>query len=219
MTLYAALGKLVDELDMHASHFEAFVASRPTVNSAYSLMVPDECLLEGHISRIWQEWSGFWRTCFFNSCLGTVDGNGVAIAARPEAINPMRVSSSSIRAKQGKLPYWKGLNGALRLEPTWGDTDALATIIPRLLPSNNAQLLAAVSSAHVSAKELQAIRNCASHLNAQTMSDVTAFQTAYSSFPINHPVQALFWVDPASNEYLLIKIVEDLKDAAIAAIS
>lgn len=219
MSLFVALSKLADELDVHSSLFEAFVAAHPIINSASALDVRDECLLEGHVSRVWQAWCHFWRTCVLDSCLGTVDGNGVVVVAHSSASAPDVVSSASIRAKKGSRPFWQGSNSILRLEPTWGDTDSLATIVSRLAPANETQLLAAISSAHGSAKRLQSIRNCSAHLNFQTLAEVRACQTSYLSFPISHPVQSLFWVDPTSNDYLFVKVVEELKDAALAAIS
>lgn len=219
MSLFDALSRFADELDVQMGLFEDFVASHPTVTSSSVLSVGDECFLEGNLSRLWQAWGDFWRDCFLESCLGTVDGNGVAIPPHPDAISSARVSSASIRAKKGKLPYWQGSNLVLRFEPTWGDTDALTTIISRLIPTNSPQLLAAVSSAHTSAKKLQTIRNCAAHTNAQTMAEVIAFQTSYLSFPITHPVHALFWIDPTSNDYLMIQVIDDLKQSALAAIS
>lgn len=219
MSLFLAFGKFADDVDEHAALFEKFVATHVGVSAASSLSTSDECLLEGHVSRIWQAWGNFWRECVFASCMGTLDGNGVAIAAHPAAVSRERVSSASIRSKQNRIPYWQGSNSLLRLEPTWGDTDTLTTVISRLLPHNNPQMLAAVSNAHTSAKRLQAIRNCAAHTNPQTISEVTAFQTSYLSFPITHSVHALFWVDPASNDYLLLQVIEDLKESALAAIS
>lgn len=219
MSLLATLSRLIDELDVHLDIFQEFVAGHSTVAVSSAITLSDECVLEGQVSRVWQAWSLFWRECLFQSCLGTTNGNGVPIVAHPDAINRERISSACIRVKQAKRPYWKGLNTVLRAEPTWGDTDVLASLVGRLSPSNHAQLLAAISSGHTSAKRLQAIRNGAAHISGQTLADVTAFQTSYISFSISHPTHALFWVEPVSKDYLFTHMVEDLKESAFAAIS
>ena len=219
MSLYVDWLRLSDEFDEHVSQLTNFVANRSVFSSAASFTIADECLLEGHLSRVWQIWCNFWRSCICHSCTGTTDGNAVAVVAHHVGATEVEVSSAVIRAKKNTVPYWQSSNSVLRFEPTWGDADVLATVISRIVPSNHLQLLAAVSSAHSSAKTLQTIRNCAAHTNPQTLSDVKAFSTAYASFPISQAVHALFWVEPSTNDFLIIHAIENLRDSALAAIS
>jgi hypothetical protein len=219
MSLYATWTRLCDDIDVHISHFNLFFASRPVVSSAKDFGVADECLLEGHLSRIWQAWGAFCRSCVCQSCIGVVDGNGAPVAPHPSAASEDHVSSAVIRAKKNAHPFWGSSNTILRLEPTWGDTDVLVTVIPRIQPSNQGQLLAAFSQAHRSAKTLQTIRNAAAHHNFQTLAEVKLFQSNYLSFPITHPVQALGWVEPSSSDFLVIHVLEELREAALIAIS
>lgn len=219
MALYSAWISFCDELDANLPYFRAFVTGRPTITSSVDFTLDDECSLEGHLSRVWQAWGAFCRACVCESCLGTIDGNGIAIAPHPSAGSEQHVSSAAKRAKEGKTPYWTGTNNVLRLEPTWGDTDTLTTIVQRLQPSNASQLLAAISSAHTSAKALQHIRNASAHTNPQSLQTVTSLQSGYMSFSIGHPVQALYWIEPISSDFLVVHSIEELRDASLAAIS
>ena len=220
MPLLAVWTELGNELDRFSTHFRNFASARPSITSASHFTTADECLLEGLLSRTWQAWGRFWRSCIFESCLGTTDGTGASVAARPQAASEAHVSGAAIRAKStGVPPTWGKVNTNLRLEPTWGDVDVLATIVPRLSPANQGQLLAAISAGHQSAKALQLIRNAAAHHNAQTMADVQSIQSAYIVFAITHPTQALYWIEPTSRDFLILHAVEELRDSGLAAIS
>ena len=219
MPLYATWLEFSDRLNEHVELFTNFVAEQPVYSAAPDLSLSDACMLEGQVSRVWQFWCCYWRSCLLESCCGTTDGNGVAIQAHNSALSEDHVSSAAIRAKKNTIPYWVGANTVLRFEPTWGDTDTLATIIPRLSPANQSQLLAAVSSAHTAAKNLQKIRNCIAHTDSQSLAEIISFQTSYQSFPIKQAIDSLFWVHPKSHDYLFLEVIDELRDCAFAAIS
>jgi len=220
MALYARWTELCTELDRLSGHLRDFASARPTIASASDFAEKDECLLEGLLSRTWQAWGVFCRACVCESCMGTFDGSGVAIAAHQYAASEGHVSGAAIRAKRTpNQPIWGNVNTLLRSEPTWGDVNVLVTIIPRLAPANQGQLLAAFSTAFSSAKTLQLIRNATAHNNAQTMGDVQNMRSAYITFPLTHPVQALFWTEPTSRDFLILWAVEELREAGLAAIS
>jgi hypothetical protein len=80
-------------------------------------------------------------------------------------------------------------------------------------------LLAAFSGVSPFAKALQLIRNAAAHHNQQTLAEILALQPSYQAFRINHPTQALFWLEPASNDFLVTSAIEGLQDAAEAAVA
>jgi len=152
--------------------------------------------------------------------MGTFDGNGVAITGHPHAASEGHVSGAAIRAKNTpNPPTWGNVNTLLRSEPTWGDVNVLAAIIPRLAPANQSQLLAAFSTAAGGAKALQLVRNATAHNNLQTMAEVQSLRSGYIAFPLTHPVQALFWTEPTSRDFLVLWAVEELRDASLAAIS
>ena len=219
MALYDAWLEFSNELDLLVSEFEIIGCAITWPVSSNSFNLLDECTMEGLLSRTWQAWCSFCRACVIESCLGTVDGNGSLIAQHPSATTDLHVSAASIAAKKKKAVVWVGQNSILRHEPTWGDTDSLADIVPRLLPMNHLQLSSAFSSAHSSAKALQTIRNAAAHKNAQTMAEVVALMTGFLAYPIVHSTHALYWVEPVSSEFFVISALEDLRDCALSAIS
>lgn len=220
MALYARWTELCDELDRMTGLLRAFAAGRPTISGPTDFSLADECLLEGVLSRTWQAWNTFCRACVSESCLGTVDGSGLPVIAHPSATSEMHVSGAAIKAKPigSAGPYWGPTNAVLRIEPTWGDVDVLDRIIRRLGPTNQAQLLAAMSTWSTSAKRLQAIRNAAAHHNPETMVGVLALRSASIAFPVTHPVQALFWQEPTTRDFLAVASIEGLRAAGMAAI-
>jgi len=148
-----------------------------------------------------------------------VDAAGLAIPGLPDAATEAHVSGAAIRAKKQLPPYWGSPNSQLRSEPTWGDTDVLSLLLTRLRPANSPKMLAAFSSAHPRAKAVQVIRNGAAHNHAQNLHEIMTLGSAYSAFPISHPTQAMFWVEPRSNDFLITHAIDALKDAAFVAIS
>lgn len=221
MALYDAWGRFATDAATLSGLLRAFATGGPAIAAASRFSLADECLLEGLLSRAWQAWGTFWRTCAFESCMGTVDGSGALVPAHPFALSEAHASGAAVRAKNRNFrpPYWGSTNATLRLEPTWGDVDVLARIIPRMGPANLSQLLAAVSAGSQSAKALQYIRNAAAHNNPQTMQDVLAIRSQYIVFPVTHPIQALYWTEPSSNDFLVTAALDDLVDCALTAIA
>jgi hypothetical protein len=80
-------------------------------------------------------------------------------------------------------------------------------------------MLAGFSSSHSSAKALQLIRNAAAHNHAQNLSEVLTLRSSYVVFSIVHPIQALFWTEPGSKDFLVMNAISDLKAAGLIAIS
>lgn len=220
MPLYQTWTDLCVELDKIEIELRTFAASTSNLPSG-RFTLAEECLLEGLLSRLWQGWGNFWRTCIFESCMGTIDGAGNGIAALASAASADHISAAAIKAKQaGKTPpYWGAQNTILRLEPTWGDVDILSRIIPRLGPSNQAQMIAAISSVYTPAKDIQTIRNATAHTNHQTAQEVLGIRTRYISYSINHPIQSLFWTTTPNNDYLILEAIEEFREAALASIS
>jgi hypothetical protein len=219
MSLVAARGQLEQLLDGLSQRISDFAASKQVLNVPAAYTQDDEFLLEGLLSRVWQSWSSFCRSCVVHSCLGSATSAGALVPSVAGAATEGHVSAAAIIARSGNAPNWLRTNAVLRFEPTWGDVDVLARIIPLLNPSNAAQLLAAFSSGHASAKALQTIRNSAAHDNHQTRADILALAASYVAFPIGHPTHALLWSDPTSADFLVLQAISDLKAAAAAAIS
>ena len=220
MPLAAALVELSVELDSLSVLLTDFAVSILPLRLATQFSLMDECLLEGILSRVWQAWCVFCRDCVIKSCMGTLTSSGAAVPALPQALSESHVSSAAINAKKkGKPPPWGLTNATLRLEPTWGDIDVLATILSRLQPVNVAQLQAAFSSGTRSAKVLQTIRNGAAHNNHQNMAEIGKLRSGYIVYPINHPTHALFWTDPTSGDFLVLAAIEELRMIGLSAIA
>jgi hypothetical protein len=220
-----ALASILIDLDRVFVQLEAtlrsYLAEKPVPQAADQFHPRDEYVLEGVLSRVWQAWSSFNRSCLIESCLGTTSATGVAIPAVRANLSSGHVSKAAIDVKAARFqrsPSWNGTNALLRREPTWGDVDVLNGVVRCLQPRNSAQLLAALSSVSQHAKTLQCIRNAAAHANTQTLSEVRARQSAYVSFPIGEAAHALLWLSGPRRDYLLFHAMEELRTAADAAI-
>jgi hypothetical protein len=220
MALVPAFHALDNELDVLAGELRSFAASRSPVNAASQFSLLDECLLEGLLSRVWQAWCNFARSCVVGSCVGSTSAYGAVIQALSDAKSEAHVSGAAIRARnKANPPYWGPTNTVLRAEPTWGDVDILHKVLTKLRPSNQVQLLAAFSSIYSSAKALQLIRNGAAHHNTQTLTEIRSLQSSYVVFRISHPTHALFWIEPSTSDFLVTFAIEELKMAAQAAVA
>jgi len=193
------------------------LATRRSFTASSDFTLEDECLLEGMLSRIWQSWCKFCRTLFIQSCLGTSTPSQ-PILALPQAVSEQSVSQAVIHAKKGKHPYWQGVNSVLRYEPTWGDCDVLLDVVNKLSPANATNLKDVCVIGDPGAGILQTIRNAAAHNNVETSLALQRKSAAYFTFPIAHPVQALFWVDSASSDHLIVAAVEALRAASVQAV-
>lgn len=221
MALLPVFTLMSSKFDDYSVELSNFLSGKAKVMStATDFTLSDECLLEGLLSRSWQEWAHFCRSVVVLSCTGSATSTGVPIVAHPNALSPQHVGGAAAKAKKTPAqPTWGNVANALRNEVTWGDTDVLATILPRMNVPRHGHLLAAFSQAHESAKAIQTIRNAAAHFNAETMADVVALSSRYVAFQITHPTQALFWTVPASGDYLFRYVLDDLKENASIAIS
>lgn len=221
MALLPAFALMSDKFDDYSVELSDFLSGKAKVMSAATdFTLSDECLLEGLLSRSWQEWAHFCRSIIVSSCTGSITSGGVPIVAHPDALSPQHVAGAAVRAKKTPAPpTWGNVATALRNEITWGDTDVLATILPRMNVPRHGHLLAAFSQAHESAKAMQTIRNASAHFNAETMAEVVNLSSKYSAFQITHPTQALFWTVPPSGDYLFRYALDDLKENASIAIS
>lgn len=218
--LFDCWKQLNSDFNKYFNEFDIFIKSQSGSFSASNFRLKEECYLEGMLSRVWQSWCIFCRSCLIESCLGTVSTSGVSISRLPFAHSESHVSGAAIRAKdnRAKSPYWGNTNSVLRLEPTWGNVDLLVDIINRLSPNNSAQLIAAFSSGSINAKTLQVIRNATAHNNRETDLEVQNLRSRYKTFPITHPIQAIFWEQRHTMDFLVIDAMKNLLSISDAAI-
>jgi len=191
------------------------LATTRTFSKAGDFAIHDLCVLEGVLSRVWQIWCDFCRSALIESCMGTTDISGNVIAALPGAASEFHVSAAAIRAKKSQTVSWTHTNSVLRHEPTWGDVDSLLDIIAGISPTNSVQLNGMCTMASKGAKFLQLARNAAAHDNVQNRNELLLNSSAYSTYPIAHSCQALFWTEPTSQQYLISFALEQLRDASV----
>jgi hypothetical protein len=194
------------------------LATTRTFASASDFAHEDLCVLEGLLSHLWQCWCRFSRSLLIESCTGTVDLSGNGFPQVPGASSASAVSGAAIRIRRRQAAIWGAPNAVLRLEPTWGDVDALIDIIGGIGPANAAKLTGMCTMAGPSVKIIQAIRNAAAHLNPQSVTEVLRISGPYFTFPITHPCQALFWVERSTGNYLLPDAIEGLSMASMYAV-
>lgn len=168
-------------------------------------------LLEGWLSDIWQLWGRFCRRVVVESCNGCVGSNGVMIVNTH--VSEAHVSFIASRQSNGVPPGTIGTNTALHREPTWGHIDKLLNVIQALNPAN-ASVLSAAFGTVPDLEHLRLIRNAAAHLHSQNFAAVIAFQAAYLSTPIRHPLQALLWLDLSTGKTLVQARIDDMRIAA-----
>lgn len=194
------------------------LATTRTFSGAADFKHEDICQLEGVLSHVWQAWCRFCRSVAIESCLGTVDLSGRQYIGVIGANSDNDVSGASIRIRKHRYPIWGYPNNLLRNEPTWGDVDVLIDIIQGTAPANSGSLLGMCTMAGPSANILQTIRNAAAHHNHQTMSEVHRIGSQFSTFPLTHPCQSLFWIDLNSKRYLFPEAVDSLSTASMFAV-
>jgi hypothetical protein len=79
MALSVVWSSFEQALDSQSAHIRGFAAAKTiTASSDFSFL--DVCLLEGLLSRVWQTWNDFCRSCVIESCLGTTSANGAPVS-------------------------------------------------------------------------------------------------------------------------------------------
>jgi hypothetical protein len=202
--LEARFLRRLDALEVHHSDYLARASSPPSRGS-------ELYELEGWASDWWQAWCRFCRRIVVESSLGCINAGGVAIPS--VHASDAHVSHIAWKQKAGIAPATPGTNSILRKEPTWGDTDKLLEIISAVSPANAPSLLSAFGTVP-NVDHLRLIRNAAAHMNAQTFGEVIALQPLYRSTPIQHPLHALMWIEPASGKTLAQARIQDMRIAA-----
>ncbi len=102
-------------------------------------------------------------------------------------------------------------------EPTWGDPAKINLIINGLGCSNKTTLLTAFGSVQ-NIKDLHMCRNACAHLTADVIHNVNAAKVRYIDTKMEHPSDVMFWVNPATNDYLWRSWVEEMSIISSLAI-
>jgi hypothetical protein len=85
--------------------------------------------------------------------------------------------------------------------------------------SSNRSQLASAFGVGLAVLDLQLCRNASAHINSETKAEVSAARVRYSESAFKHPSDAIFWIDPSTNDYLWktwIDEIEIMSEFAIA---
>ena len=170
--------------------------------------------LEGLLSQTWQSWGRFCRQTVMASGLGCVTRNGNHLAPTVTPAQWERISYVAMCVKNQSTVKAGKTNKILRYEITWGDVNRLINIINFVNPQNKGQLLTGFGAIGRGPRHLQIVRNSAAHLNHETFSDVRALIPVYDTVRSRHPTDALFWIDPTTQNFAYLSWVQDMRDAA-----
>ena len=114
-----------------------------------------------------------------------------------------------ILSKHQQVSKVKALKGNYQ-EPTWGDLDKANLIVNGIKSTNKAQLLSAFGTG-AAINDLQLCRNASAHLSKDMVAQVNAAKVRYSETKFVHPSDLIFWVDPASKDFLWKTWVDEMQ--------
>lgn len=174
--------------------------------------------LEGTLSDMWQDYCRFVRFLLIKSATGCRTANAVAHSSSISPANWERASYIAINACRKKPISLSGTNNVLRKEPTWGDPNKISDIVTALNPGNKTTLISHLSGGLPGPKHCQIVRNACAHKNHQTKSEVLTLAPNYIATQLIKPIDAITWIDPASNQYAFLSWIEDMKIIAEGAV-
>lgn len=171
--------------------------------------------LEGLASATWQYWGNFCRSVVMESALGARTGGGTILT--PCALSKAEISHIAAQVTRKRLPTPGGTNSDLRIEPTWGDSDKLNTVI-NALNLGNKDTLAQSFGADSYIGHLQIIRNAAAHRHHQNTANVLALRPYYRVARLRHPAEALLWLEETSKTFAFLFWLEDMRTIGSLAV-
>jgi hypothetical protein len=198
--------RLCRRLDAYELHFAKILKERTSIPRRRLYF-----LQEGLLSQTWQAWNAFCRTLAISSATGTITRQGAVL--NPCVVPPTseRVSYVARCVRERKSPVAGDINSILRYEITWGDVIAFGRLVAELQPQNQTTLQAAFGGVSGGPIHMQKVRNCAAHINAETLNELRAIRVSYSSTLMGHPTDAMRWIDQTSKKYAYIAWLDDLK--------
>lgn len=158
-------------------------------------------LQEGLVSALWQSWGAFCRATLVGSASGIQSGSGHLVTSTYAGRSEMEIAYVAKKLAQGQvIGTIKPLKGSHQ-EPTWGDLKNLNQIASGLNSSNRSQLLTAFGVG-IAIKDLQLCRNASAHMNKDLLAEINAAKVRYSDTKFAHPSDLIFWVNPATKDFL-----------------
>jgi hypothetical protein len=164
-------------------------------------MVDRFALQEGLVSALWQAWCVFCRQTLIGSAAGIVGGSGQQVTSPYAGRAEMEIAYVARELSQGRVANAiRPLQGS-HLEPTWGDLKKANLIAAGIASTNQANLVSAFGVG-LAVSDLQMCRNASAHLNKDLISNVVAARVRYSDTRFLHPSDMMFWVDPATKDFV-----------------
>lgn len=160
---------------------------------------------------IWQQWNNFCREIVLLSCCGTLTKSGRRVSKRVADNSWNRIAYEVKEYAGSRIPGQFSKINYRRHEPTWGDINVLLKSLPRLNPSNLGDLINGFGVSLSGPKHLQIVRNACAHLNAESMDDVKRISISYVGKSIKHPVDIMWWVEPANRSDAIFCWISDLE--------
>jgi hypothetical protein len=174
---------------------------------------------EGAMSAAWQAYCTFVRHLCIESSRGCTTSAGISHGASIMPVSWERASYIAGRAARQRTIHATGLNNLLLNEPTWGDSNKIVDVIDHLNPGNKNILKRYLAGGLNGPKHSQIVRNACAHTNQQTKAAVSALAVSYIAHPINHPTDALTWVDPVSSDFAFVSWLDDMRAIGMGAVS
>jgi hypothetical protein len=172
---------------------------------------------EGIISYLWQSWCYFCKSVIITSVTNGVTINGAATTSAYSTLDPKQLITLARLFGNGK-PCPTNISFASDwTDITWGDASKINGIISGFLPTNASNLLSSFGLLN-QIKLLQKCRNACAHITSYTIGEVQGARVLYSNNYIKHPSDIIYWVNPATNDFVWKSWIDEMDIVSALAI-
>lgn len=174
-------------------------------------------LSTGHLNFIWQLWSVYWRTFWLTHLLGGTNLFGQTIGGRWAGITENE-AIYQIRHLLTPMGMFARNTGSIRgsyQEITWGDIRLISNVSQVMyqigLTTLSDRVDSALNAIGTTPKHFQHVRNCAVHLNKDTMEVIkNSVVPNYVISTVSYPTEILLAKDFNSGRLAIDSWKEDL---------
>lgn len=165
---------------------------------------------EGLVSALWQSWCAFCRSTLIGSAQGIISESGHQVTSPYAGRLEVEIAYVAKLLSQGnQVSVVRALQSS-HLEPTWGDLAKANLIASGINSTNQAQLLSAFGIG-LAIRDLQLCRNASAHLHKDLLTQVNAAKVRYTETKFFHPSDLIYWVDPATKDFLWKTWVDEME--------
>lgn len=172
-----------------------------SILNRYSNQSKDNYILNsGIINYLWQSWNYFWRSFWLTYLLGGQDLNRNLVNPHPCLIG--KIPGEAIHYLLFLLGKQRQPFGMIRgsfQEPTWGDITVIRNIASLTFPPRSdiavisTNVIGALNVLGDTPKHFQKVRNCAIHLDTDTIKDIKLnVQPHYAIRDLKYPTEIIF---------------------------